>query len=159
MLRPRNWLTRSRLSSQQLFDKNDDGKLEYFFHGCNCVITNFEHALYRVLKSVVTSYKPPSPQICCIIYILINFWKGCCSSCCFPKQFRNVWSSEHVWSGARVAWVPSLLTLIKLNVSNQETEVVIYCTSLHVCFLLSEKSMRQKPPPRARAIFRGSRHW
>jgi hypothetical protein len=38
-------------------------------------------------------------------------------------------------------------------------QATIYCTvfSLQVCFLLSEKSIRQNPPPSVRITFRGSR--
>ena len=66
--------------------------------------------------------------------------------CRFHKHFRNVCSSEHICYWDVAAWY----------VSNQVSEMHTLLP-LQVCLVLSEKSMRQSPPLRARAIFRGSR--
>ena len=50
-------------------------------------------------------------------------------------------------------------TYFNLSYYDRTGDHTVYCTmfSLQICFLLCEKSMRQKPPPRVPITFRGSR--
>lgn len=59
MLQPRNWLTRSRLSLGQVFDK---GIL--YYSGCKSVTSNFKHAYNKTCNHRKISYVPNAHGLC-----------------------------------------------------------------------------------------------